>query len=216
VKKILGRIFLVAHFASFVACHRENQSNEILANQANPHPGHRRQILVTAEGLPPDSYVMLGPVREGGTWMRTDETYLDRLAESAQGMGADMIIDMKTAAKFSMTNMGWAEKYAEGKAVALKNPCAFDPSSVAGNYYPRYSGRGGLEPSIFSTCKAERGAAHPDISSSPVPTLTAPAAARDVSPHEHSESTSAGCSLEQILTMKNAGLSDDKIKKACH
>jgi hypothetical protein len=215
VKKILGRIFLVAYLASFLACHRETQSNELLANQTNPHPGHRRQILVTAQELSPDSYVMLGYVREGGTWMRSDETYLNRLAESAQKIGADMIIDTKTAAKFSMTNAGWAEKYAEGKAVALKNPCAFDPSSVAGNYYPRDSGQGGIEPSVFSTCKAERGAVRSDILPSPVPTLTAPTAG-DVSPRESSESTSARCSLEQILTMKNAGLSDDKIKKACH
>ncbi len=214
MKKNVGQIFcLVAYLASSVACHRGERSEEILANQAKPHPPHRRQILVTPQGLPPGTYVILGEIREGGTWMRSGEGNIERLAERAQEMGADMIIDLKTGGQFSMTSAGWAEKYAEGKAVALTNPCAFNPSSVAGGYYPRDLGSG-VEPSIFSKCgKMEQGPIPSETPAAPV--TRAPTSPAEPPRRKPNEPTSPACNVDQILAMKTAGLSDDQIKKAC-
>jgi hypothetical protein len=90
----------------------------------------------------------------------------------------------------------WATPRVQGKAIALKDPCAL--SGISGKDYPTEEADTPQNRPISALCVQREGSQR---SAGPV-TQSGPAGA-------------GGCTLEQVLSMKNAGLSDDQIKAAC-
>ena len=210
------RVATILALCAVAGCHtgQEPQPKSGDLQSRSPSP-HRRQVLVTTETLPAESYIMLGEVSERGSIYMSDGGLLDRLAVDAQAKGAEAIIEIGLSPGFDAKFFpAMAGRRATGKAISFQDPCAFNPSSVKAEYYPRQANQ--YDPPVFTLCKnGQQQPSEPNEDALPSAKPTTVPAASQVNANAPGGSADAACSVEQILTMKNAGLSDDRIKKAC-
>lgn len=160
-----------------------------------PGMPHSRKVFFTTaplSSLPPDSYVF---IKDLGTWSQfygSSNRVLDWMAVDARQVGADAVFEVET--RFRPGAWAWARPEASGKAIALTDPCA--TAGISGVNRPTDEADTPSNRALSARCDQGQ-----NLRQQPSP--------------GGATSASGNCSLDQVLAMKAAGLSDDQVKAAC-
>lgn len=154
-----------------------------------PHP--RKVFITTAplDALPEHSYVFLKDLEVESEWYGTGNGILEELAREARRVGADAVFGADHS--WSPGWWAWARPVAGGKAIALRNPCA--TRGISGDIRPTDEADTPKNRAASERCEDSR---------STDPTGSPP-------------SRTDKCTVDQVLAMKAAGLSNEQVKAAC-
>jgi hypothetical protein len=189
----IARDFVDDVALAFAGSPVENASR--VAGTPPPAPHHRKVFFSEAplSALPPDSYLVINPA------ISVDRRFygrmawaLDDLAQETRAQGADAVFELQKY--FRPSAWAWATPRATGKAIVLRDPCALE--GINGEIWPKEEVDSSANRPTMSRCTK---------------TMSAPDAAATAPPAEQP----GECSTDQILTMKNAGLTDAQVKAAC-
>lgn len=162
---------------------------------------HVRKVLVADVSVPAENFIFVKQLEVDKSFYGSGNQVRDRLAEAAREVGADAVLE--TQVWFRPGAMAWAAPHASGKAVIMKDPCAPIWASIGGQYFPREGDTTSNAPRTRQ-CTAF---------TAPRP---APAEPPVLKPSNESSGAAAGsCTIDQVLAMKNAGLSDAQVRAAC-
>ncbi|MEW5918037.1 MAG: PEGA domain-containing protein [Gemmatimonadota bacterium] len=207
VGRVIGSIFTFGLIAAIrgVRVFGEDQMQETLypleaVARAGGGPPigvpHSRKVFFTTaplSSLPPNSYVPIKDLSTEFDWVMAGTVLcLEEMADDARKIGADAVFEVETHQRF---RPGWGsplKPIATGKAIALVDPCA--TKGISGEFRPADEADTPQNRALSARCD-------------------------DGSTTRPSGATTTGsggkCSVEQVLSMKAAGLSDEQVKAAC-
>ena len=207
IGRVIGSIFTLGIFAATrgVRVFAEDEISEtlypldvVMARVDGIDPGvpHNRKVFFTTAplaSLPPKSYVYLKDLDTQFDWVMAGTFLcLEEMAEDARKIGADAVFEVETHQRF---RPGWGSPLkptATGKAVAIVDPCA--TKGISGEFRPADEADTPQNRALSARC--EDGSTTRSGGTTPM-------------------GNAGKCSLEQVLTMKASGLSDEQVKAAC-
>jgi hypothetical protein len=165
------------------------------ANGAQIGTPHKRKVFFTTaplDSLPPNSYVLIKELATEFKWVMGGTVLcLEEMAEDARKLGADAVFNVYTRQRFAFGGSP-IRPTATGMAVALRDPCA--TRGISGEYRPADEADTPQNRAVSARCEESD-------------------SVRSIGPGP--KAASGKCSVEQVLTMKASGLSDDQVKAAC-
>lgn len=157
---------------------------------------HTRKVFFTTaplDSLPPKSYVFIRDLYTEFDWVMAGTSLcLEEMASDARKIGADAVFEVQTRQRFAPYWGSPVKPTATGKAIALVNPCA--TKGISGEFRPADEADTPQNRALSARC--EDGDTVRSNGATP-------------------KGNGGKCSVEQVLTMKATGLSDEQVKAAC-
>ncbi len=204
--RIVGTVFTAGILAAFKGFHVFEHDDMTVALQPStwtsapasagePRPKSPKIFITTAplKSLPAGSYLWVKDIEISRHFYGNYTGLFDEMAVEARGAGADAVFAVEKHMHTSM--VAWAVPRVTGKAIVIKDPCAL--KGISGDVYPREEADTPDNLPVTARCETGQG--------------TQPRTAAG----QPARGALVQCTVEQVLSMKNAGFSDQQIRAAC-